>query len=221
MKTASLYDMTEEWKLLLEDLDLWAEEHGGDVTDYPFVRLDKLEGEVKDKALRIACLFKDLKAREEAIAEEAKSLAARKKSVKNHKDRLKVYLESCLPQNAKWSSPKAELAWKNNPPAVEVLVDVDLLPAKYQVVTWEAKLETLKGDMVEVEIQETDVTGAPVFDTEDKPVMLKVKQVTWPMPTGEKKTVAGDEDGGEPHEVDVLEDRVIARMRQGRSIVIK
>jgi hypothetical protein len=219
--TATLYELSEELKLLMDDLEDWAEQNAGDISEYPMERLEKLEGDVKDKALKIAALYKDLKANEEMLAEEAKALAARKKAHGNKKDRLKKYLESCLPANAKWENARAAIAWKKNPPAVEVLVPADQLPTKYQVVTREVSKAELKLDMVPYTVPELDGLGGPVFDTDGKAVTREELQVRWPMPTGEKKTVAGDEEGGEPIEVDVFEDRVIARMVQGKGITIK
>lgn len=219
MQTASLFDMTEEWKMLLEDLDMWAEENDGDVSEYPFERLDKLEGEIKDKALRIACLYKDLKAREEALAEEKKAMGAREKSIANHKDRLKKYLESCLPPNAKWESAKAALSWKKNPAAVEVLIPVEQLPAKYQVITRAPAKAELKADMKAFIVPELDGLGQPLFDTEGKPVTREEMQVRWPMPSLgcpiDKNGNLVDDGYCE------IEDRVIARMVQGRSLAIK
>lgn len=219
--TASLYEMTEELKALMDDLDMWAEDHEGDITDYPMERLEKLEGDVKEKALKIAGMYKDLKANEEMLAEEAKALAARKKAHGNKKDRLKKYLESCLPPNAKWENARAAIAWKKNPPAVEVLVPVEQLPTKYQVVTREASKADLKLDMTPFTVPELDGLGQPVYDTDSKPVTREELQVRWPMPTGEKRLLPGEEEGADPVEVDVLEDRVIARMVQGKSLTIK
>lgn len=220
----TLYDLSEELQLLQEDLAAWAEDHEGDVTNYPMERIEKLEGDVKAKVLKIAELYKALKAEGKAIAEEKKTLAAREKAKNGRGDRLREYMASVLPPNAKYEGPRAAVSWKNNPPAVKLCIPedkLDSLPARYQRITREANLEALKADMVEADIPATDNTGAPILDADEKPILVKALQVTWPMPTGEKRMVAGDDDGGEPHEVDVLEERVIARMVQGRSLLIR
>lgn len=209
--TETLFDLTEEMKALTDDLEAWAEDHEGDVTDYPMERLDKLEGEVKDKVLKCAALYKEWRAQGEAIREEEKAMAKRRQAHDNRGARLKAYMESCLPPNAKFEGPRASVSWKKNPPSVEVLVDVDQLPAKYKRITVEVDKSALKADMTEFEVPVVDSLGQPAFDTDGKPLVEKQFQVRWPKILPEGEDLFAEK---EP-------DMVLARLKAGRSLVIK
>jgi hypothetical protein len=215
----TLYDLTEELKALRDDLEMWAEENDGDISTYPMERLDKLEGDVKAKVLKCAQLYKEWNAQAKVIAAERKALAAREKAHENRGERIRAYIESCLPPNAKYEDGRSAVSWKNNPPAVEVLIPADQLPKKYQKITIEADKLGLKADMKARTVEVKDGLGQPAYDTEGKPLTREELQVVWPMPNGEKRMVGDGHD--EPYEQDVLEDRVIARMVQGRSLSIR
>lgn len=222
----TLYDLTAELTALLEDMEAYAEDHDGDITDYPMERIEKLEGDLKEKALKVACMVKELKADSKAISEERKVLAAREKAKANKAERLVEYLESCLPDNAVFENTRAKISWANNPPAVEVLVPVELIPEPYLVrPAPEVSKEKLKVAMLPYQVPVLDGLGEPVLGPDEKPLTREELQVRWPLPTGKKRKVtkAGDDDGGEPIEVeeDVLEEIPIARMVRGRRISIK
>lgn len=232
--TVTLFEMTEEMKALMEDIEMFSDE-GGDVTDYPFERLDKLEGEIKDKVLKCAVMFKEWKRTGEAIKAEEENLAKRRKAHEGNGSRIRAYLESCLPANAKFEDARASVSWKKNPAAVEVLAPIAVIPEKFlRRKDPEVDKAELKACMQEFQIPETDDLGNPLFDTEGKPLIRTELQVRWPKPVQDAPLANdGDDDDlfpaaaeapADPMDVDPNDlDKVfiVARMVQGKSLLIK
>jgi Siphovirus Gp157. len=84
----SLYDLTNDWQQVydMEDLDAetWAD------------TLESIEGEIKDKAVNIGYVIKNLEADELALAAEIKRLQDKKKAVFKKKQGLKDYLQNSM-----------------------------------------------------------------------------------------------------------------------------
>ncbi len=84
----SLYDLTADWQQVydMEELDVetWAD------------TLESIEGEIKDKAINIGYVVKNLEADEAAIDAEIKRLQAKKKVVVKKKQGLKDYLQNSM-----------------------------------------------------------------------------------------------------------------------------
>ncbi|WP_270264675.1 siphovirus Gp157 family protein [Lactococcus formosensis] len=84
----SLYDLTTDWQQVydMEDLDAetWAD------------TLESIEGEIKDKAVNIGYVVKNLEADEVALTAEIKRLQDKKKVVIKKKQGLKDYLQSSM-----------------------------------------------------------------------------------------------------------------------------
>ncbi|MEQ7259628.1 siphovirus Gp157 family protein [Lactococcus garvieae] len=84
----SLYDLTTDWQQVydMEDLDAetWAD------------TLESIEGEIKDKAVNIGYVVKNLEADEVALTAEIKRLQDKKKSVVKKKQGLKDYLQNSM-----------------------------------------------------------------------------------------------------------------------------
>lgn len=84
----SLYDLTADWQQVydMEDLDAetWMD------------TLESIEGEIKDKAVNIGYVVKNLEADEVALATEIKRLQEKKKAVVNKKQNLKDYLQNSM-----------------------------------------------------------------------------------------------------------------------------
>jgi hypothetical protein len=214
--TATLYELTEEQQTIMDDMAMWAEDNDGDVTDYPVERLEKLEGDIKSKVLKCAVMYKEWKSQGAAIKAEEQNLAKRRKVHEGRGDRIKSYMESCLPQNAKFEDSRASVSWKNNPAAVELLVPVETLPELYiRRAEPEADKGELKARMQVYEVPLLDGLGAPVFDGET-PVMTTVAQVRWPKPVADDVPFA--EAPADPNAPDYI---ILARLTQGRSLMIK
>ncbi|WP_019299147.1 siphovirus Gp157 family protein [Lactococcus garvieae] len=84
----SLYDLTTDWQQVydMEDLDAetWAD------------TLESIEGEIKDKAVNIGYVVKNLEADEAALTAEIKRLQDKKKAVVKKKQGLKDYLQNSM-----------------------------------------------------------------------------------------------------------------------------
>lgn len=84
----SLYDLTTDWQQVydMDDLDAetWAD------------TLESIEGEIKDKAVNIGYVVKNLEADEVALTTEIKRLQDKKKSVVKKKQGLKDYLQNSM-----------------------------------------------------------------------------------------------------------------------------
>jgi Siphovirus Gp157. len=84
----SLYDLTADWQQVydMEDLDAetWSD------------TLESIEGEIKDKAVNIGYVIKNLEADEVTLAAEIKRLQDKKKAVVKKKQGLKDYLQSSM-----------------------------------------------------------------------------------------------------------------------------
>lgn len=220
-KGPSLFDLTEELRGLMGAMEEWAESHEGDVSEFPLDRLGKLEGDVKDKVLKCASMIKEEKRLALSIKGMEKGLADRRKAHDAHVERFEAYVESCLPDNAKYEDDFVSVAWKKNPAAVDVLVDAAVLPEKYlKRPKPEPDLTALKADMVSFDVPIVDDEGKPILGEDESPVTRPELQVRWPVPTGEKRSLPSV-DGTEPVEVDVTEEKVVARMAQGKSLQIK
>lgn len=223
----SLYDLTADLRRLVFLVEEHAAQNDGDVAAFPFLdELEKLEGDTKAKVLKCAMLYKEWKQQGESIAAARKKLndamAKREESHANRGENLRKYMESCLPPNAKWEDAFSEVAWYKKPGEVEVLVGAELLPELYlkPPAPREVSKSKLGEAMIEYEIPLVDNQGQPVMGPDEKPVMTKELQVRYPIPTGEMQTVPHPVTG-DPTEVPVLEERVIARKRQGRRLNIR
>ena len=84
----SLYDLTADWQQVYDmenlDAETWID------------TLESIEGEIKDKAVNIGYVVKNLEADEVALAAEIKRLQEKKKAVVNKKQGLKDYLQNSM-----------------------------------------------------------------------------------------------------------------------------
>lgn len=84
----SLYDLTADWQQVYDmenlDAETWVD------------TLESIEGEIKDKAVNIGYVVKNLEADEVALAAEIKRLQDKKKAVVNKKQGLKDYLQNSM-----------------------------------------------------------------------------------------------------------------------------
>jgi Siphovirus Gp157 len=223
IKSPTLFDLSEELKLMIEDMEMWAEENEGDVTEYPMERIEKLEGDIKEKVLKCAVMYKEWKAQAVAIKSEEDALAKRRKAHQNKQENIKKYMESCLPPNAKFEDSRSSVAWKRNPPSVELLVPVESLPELFiRRAEPEADKTELKARMVEFEIPLKDTLGDPIFDSDGKPMTAIEYQVRWPKA---KPEVDPDElpFANNPDEKIKSDSNytVLARLIQNKSLIIK
>lgn len=115
-----LYKLKAEFNTLLDQFE------SGVLDDIPesavWDTLDALETELRDKAVSIAVIIKDLKADIEAFKAEEDNLKKRRKSLENHVESLKTYLSRELRDSgvtAVKDDPRAQISFRKSD-AVEI-----------------------------------------------------------------------------------------------------
>ena len=111
-----LYEYPREIEKLKEQIDAYAKEHDGDLSDFPLVEeLDKLEMSKAYKALSIACIIKEHSVAAKAIKEEAKKLEMRAKYAENQAEHWKKYLKKNLEEGKEaYKDSRVEIKWRKS-----------------------------------------------------------------------------------------------------------
>jgi len=96
--------------------------------------LDAIEDSIEDKAENTAKLIRSWEAEANAIKEEEKRLAERRKAVENRISSLKLYLQIQLEVAGidKVKRPTLTVSIRNNPPSVNIS-DETLIPSTYMI----------------------------------------------------------------------------------------
>ena len=89
--------------------------------------LQRIEGERDDKAVKIACFIKNLRADAEALKAEKVRLGKRQSAAERTAERVTAYLEQWLPAGLKIKDSRAALSWRRSD-FVDVQGTVDDLP---------------------------------------------------------------------------------------------
>ena len=140
----NIYELNQELAIAENLLDEWAIEHEGDITDFPlFEEMEKIELMKNDKALGVGVWIKNLTAESDALAREAKTIAARKKALANKIDSLESYILSIVMPGEKLSNSRCKIGWRKSS-TVELLVDENDLPERFQKTTITADKAGLK-----------------------------------------------------------------------------
>lgn len=185
----TLYEISADVALLEAEMEEHAEANAGDISTFPTEKLDALQGQLSEKALKVAVYYKNLNSDYEAFKQEKKALQARQTALGKRAERLKAYLEYCVPQNANYKNTQARVKWQRNPPACVVAVGVDLLPQKF-CQPREADIDKLKASMQEYEIDDVDSDGNVNRGADGAPMKRIVKQVRWPNADGGEMVLA-------------------------------
>lgn len=126
-----IYELKEEILICEKQIEKWAMENEGDISECPFVDIfDKIELEIEEKSLGLASWYKSILAESKAIKEERTALQKREKSLNNKAERLKSYISSILDPEKKYSDSRTSISWRSSS-SVEILVDESELPDKY------------------------------------------------------------------------------------------
>lgn len=154
--SVTLYELTDEYLAILREADIWAEEHEGDLSEFPLnERLQEVGGSREDKVLNIAVFIKNLKAEAAAHGAEAKAQAAKEKALLNKAERLRVWIERNTTHAEKFKDHRAQVRWQANPPSVildaEFEADPRKLPERFQRLSVEVNKAALKEAAVEVD----------------------------------------------------------------------
>ena len=139
-----LYETIEELTYFESELERYAIEHEGDITDFPFdVHMEQLKRNLDENLLGLGCLTKNLDAEAEAIKTEEKNLAKRRKAIENRSEKIKEMLADNLEEGKKLSDSRCVLSWIKST-SVEVTVDPKFLPAEFQRIKYEADKTKIK-----------------------------------------------------------------------------
>jgi septal ring factor EnvC (AmiA/AmiB activator) len=144
----SLYEITAELDVMRDKAYAYAEEHDGEIPDYILDFLESLEGEQEEKAVNIACVYKDILSYIDAVKKEQQRLSKMRKSYENEADRIKNYLSAFLNEGQKIKTDRAVISWRKTT-HVELLdgVVVEELPLQYQKVEVNPIKSLLKKDI--------------------------------------------------------------------------
>ncbi len=132
-----LYPLAIEIEKCENSLDKWAEENGGDVTDFPYQDYyEKLEGERANKLLNLGAWTKSLKAEIDAYQVEAVVIAHKKAVAKNKFEWVKKFLTSYLKKGEKLKDARVTLSWRKSVPVeIDDGFDLNTLEDKYKTIT--------------------------------------------------------------------------------------
>lgn len=112
MTGLKLYEIAQEMQQLEEALDIWASEHAGDITDFPFEdKYEGLEGQRNQKLLNLGAWYKSVKAEAEAYKVEQFILAAKRKVAENKMEWLKRFIDSYLKDGEKIKDSRVNLSY--------------------------------------------------------------------------------------------------------------
>lgn len=119
--------------------------------------LTGIEEEFEVKAENVAKLIKSLDGDIEAYKKEVDRLAARKKAIENHQDRLKAYIESNMKATGKEKikGNVFTIAMQNNPPKA-IVDDEEVIPDTYK----QYELHIAKKELLEDLKQGKEIPGA-------------------------------------------------------------
>jgi len=110
-----LYEIQDELTELEGLLDEYAQEHEGDITDFPFEsQYEKFKGMKSEKLLNLAAWFKSVKAEAEAYKAEMKVLNSRKKVAENKMEWLKNFIKTYLLDGEKIKDSRSSLSWRKS-----------------------------------------------------------------------------------------------------------
>lgn len=93
----TLYELIEEAQMGEQELEKWAAEHDGDITECPMVDImEKIEGDIKTKLLGWGVWYKNLMAESDALKAEIVKLTQRKKVLDNKAGRIQATISHFL-----------------------------------------------------------------------------------------------------------------------------
>lgn len=149
-----LYEINAEIERLLESaVDPETGELTGSVEG-----LDQLEMDLKTKVLDTACYIKGTEAEAEAIREEEKKLAARRKTLERRTEWLREYLTQNMTAGEKLKDNRVSLSWRSSV-SVDVL-DEEVIPENF----WRIKREVDKTSIRDALKAGTMVRGAQLIE---------------------------------------------------------
>lgn len=133
-----LYEIDAEIEAVEEALNLYAQEHSGDITDFPFEAQYKyLKGARTDKLLNLGSWYKSVSAESEAFANEIKVLQQKKRVRDNKMQWIKNFINFYLNDGEKINDTRVQLSWRKSE-SIEVnedKFDIRNLEPEFKVIT--------------------------------------------------------------------------------------
>ena len=124
----SLYELTAEWRDILDDIDL----ADGEITDDIEERLDELRGPLNEKAERYCQVMREWELRADMFRQEEQRLARKRKTLENNRERLRRRLLESLTAIGLPNIEAGSFSVRVNEPKQRVVVpDVDILDEHY------------------------------------------------------------------------------------------
>ncbi len=140
----NLYEITTGIEEIEEHMDKWAAENEGDISAFPLNnQLDNLTEAKNEKILSIGVWHKNLLAKEKMIAEEIKSLNARRAALKTKAENIKKYMSSNIKPGERLESAKCAISWRRSE-QVTIGCEMSQLPEYFQKVEIKADKVGLK-----------------------------------------------------------------------------
>lgn len=167
-----LYEMTEEMITLDKKMMEWAEEHEGDVSEFPLLEeMEKMEGSIKEKILNIGAYAKSLLAESEAHKAEAQKQNKWKDQKKKKAEWLLNYAKQHLSEGAKLEDERVKFKWTNSEKCIP-LVEGKYFPEELQNV----KVEPYTAEIKKL-IKEITPKGEPlVYKNEAGEILAEIQK---------------------------------------------
>lgn len=149
-----LYEINNAIRVLLESsVDPDTGEIIADLSGLDTLEIDRLQ-----KITDVACYIKGLDCEAEAIREEEKGLAKRRRSLESRVEWLRGYLKSNLDDGEKVSDSRVVLSWRKS--VAVVINDEEAIPDDYYIV----KRDISKGLISDALKRGTEVPGAALVE---------------------------------------------------------
>ena len=139
-----IYAIDAELRELMKEADDQVDKITGEIPGRIMDAILTQESAKQDRCLQIAAYVKELRAEEarlrELLESDIKWRMAEPNRLNRHANWLAELLVEHVPRASKWEDAQAKLAWKKNPPALEIR-DVDAIPREFFNVPAEAEVE--------------------------------------------------------------------------------
>lgn len=141
-----LYELQPEIEQIGEALNLYASEHMGDITDFPYeAQYEALQGERDQKLLNLGSWFKSVQAESKAYADEIKVMQDKKKVRDNKMQWVKEFINSYLKVGEKINDTRVQLSWrKSETVEIDDMFDIKRLPGAFVKVVEEVDKTMVK-----------------------------------------------------------------------------
>lgn len=127
----NLYEIEHEIRRLTDEIDAWAEEHGGDITDCPaLTALDSLSIDRERKVLSLGCLILEEQAEAKAVKAEIDRLTKRYKARTREAERLAKWVQSNIKPGEKFKDARVAVTLRNSTATI-VEIPAEELPLVY------------------------------------------------------------------------------------------